>query len=109
MTAYKDRLKQVYQAPPPTWDPLPRCGHIKLAMIREKGKRRGIADEEIVKHQMEGAVHCKKHGVSLTPFCGVICLCENDTVFWCHTMTPHNGVTSDTIMWCYYNTILVTT
>ena len=51
-----DRLKQIYQAPPPTWDPLPQCGHIKLAMIREKGKRRGIADEEMVKHQMKGAV-----------------------------------------------------
>ena len=51
-----ERLKQVYQAPPPTWDPLPQCGHIKLAMIREKGKRRGIADEEMIKHQMEGAV-----------------------------------------------------
>ena len=25
-------------------------------MIREKGKRRGIADEEMIKHQMEGAV-----------------------------------------------------
>ena len=25
-------------------------------MIREKGKRCGIADEEIVKHQMEGAI-----------------------------------------------------
>ena len=51
-----ERLKQVYQAPPPTWNPLPQCGHIKLAMIREKGKRRGIADEEMVKHQMDGLV-----------------------------------------------------
>ena len=51
-----DRLKQVYQAPPPTWDPLPQCGHIKLAMIREKGKQCGIADEEMIKHQMVGAV-----------------------------------------------------
>ena len=51
-----DRFKQVYQAPPPTWDPLPRYRHIKLAMIREKGMRRRIADEEIVKHQMKGAV-----------------------------------------------------
>ena len=48
--------KQVYQAPPPTWDPLPQCGHIKLAMIREKGKRHGIVNEEMVRHQMEGAV-----------------------------------------------------
>ena len=53
---YVDRLKQVYRAPPPTWDPLPQCGHIKLAMIREKGKRRGGADETMVKHQVKGEV-----------------------------------------------------
>ena len=56
LTLYKNRLKQVYKAPPPTWDPLPQCRHIKLAMIREKAKRRGIADEEMIKNQMKGAV-----------------------------------------------------
>ena len=53
---YVDRLKQVYRAPPPTWDPLPQCGHIKLAMIREKGKRRGGADETMVRHQVKGEI-----------------------------------------------------
>ena len=56
LSVYVDRLKQVYQAPPPTWDPLPQCGHIKLAMIREKGKRRGGADETMVRHQVKGEV-----------------------------------------------------
>ena len=51
-----DRLKQVYRDPPPTWNSLPQCRHIKLAMIKGKGTRRGIVDEEMVKHQMEGAV-----------------------------------------------------
>ena len=56
LSVYIDRLKQVYRAPPPTWDPLPQCGHIKLAMIREKGKRRGGADETMVRHQVKGEV-----------------------------------------------------
>ena len=35
-------LRQVYRtAQPPTWDPLPQCKHVKLAMIKEKGKRCG--------------------------------------------------------------------
>ena len=50
---FVSRLKQVYQAPPPSY-PLPQCGHIKLAMMREKGKPCVIAAEEMVKHQMEG-------------------------------------------------------
>ena len=55
LSVYVDRLKQVYRAPPPTWDPLPQCRHIKLAMIREKGKRRG-ADETMVRHHVKGEV-----------------------------------------------------
>ena len=56
VSVYVDRLKQVYRAPPPTWDPLPQCGHIKLAMVREKGKRRGGADETMVRHLVKGEV-----------------------------------------------------
>ena len=36
---YVAKLQQVYQAPSPQWEPLPRCKHIKLAMIKEKGER----------------------------------------------------------------------
>ena len=33
-------LRHIYKtAQPPTWDPLPQCQHVKLAMIKEKGKR----------------------------------------------------------------------
>ena len=53
---YVDRLKKVYKAPPPNWNPLPKCEHIKLAMIRVKGKRRGIADEIMVRRKMRGEV-----------------------------------------------------
>ena len=56
LIVYVDRLKQIYRGPPPTWDPLPQCEHIKLAMIREKGKRRGGADETMVRHHVKGEV-----------------------------------------------------
>ena len=37
-------FQQVYRtAQPPTWDPLPQCQHVKLAMIKKKGKRYGRA------------------------------------------------------------------
>ena len=41
---YVAQLRRVYSAPPPTWDPLPQCKHIRLAMIKEKGKCRDGAD-----------------------------------------------------------------
>ena len=37
---YVAQLRQVYRAPPPTWDPLPQCKHIRLAMI--KGRERDL-------------------------------------------------------------------
>ena len=42
-------------AEPPTWDPLPQCQHVKLAMIKEKGKRCG-SDNTIAKSRVEGDV-----------------------------------------------------
>ena len=42
-------------AQPPTWDPLPQCQHIKLAMIEEKGKRCG-SDSTIAESRVEGDV-----------------------------------------------------
>ena len=49
-------LRQVYRtAQPPTWDPLPQCQHVKLAMIKEKGKRCG-SDKMIAESRVEGNV-----------------------------------------------------
>ena len=49
-------LRQVYRtAEPPTWDPLPQCQHVKLAMIKEKGKRYG-SDNTIAESRVEGDV-----------------------------------------------------
>ena len=49
-------LRQVYRtAQPPTWDPLPQCQHVKLAMIKEKGKRYG-SDKTIAESRVEGDV-----------------------------------------------------
>ena len=49
-------LRQVYRtAQPPTWDPLPQCQHVKLAMIKEKGKRCG-SDKTIAESRVEGDV-----------------------------------------------------
>ena len=42
-------------AEPPTWDPLPQCQHVKLAMIKEKGKRCG-SDNTIAESRVEGDV-----------------------------------------------------
>ena len=42
-------------AEPPTWDPLPQCQHVKLAMIKEKGKRCG-SDKTIAESRVEGDV-----------------------------------------------------
>ena len=49
-------LRQVYRtAEPPSWDPLPQCQHVKLAMIKEKGKRYG-SDKTIAESRVEGDV-----------------------------------------------------
>ena len=49
-------LRQIYRtAQPPTWDPLPQCQHVKLAMIKEKGKRCG-SDKTIAESRVEGDV-----------------------------------------------------
>ena len=42
-------------AEPPTWDPLPQCQHVKLAMIKEKGKRYD-SDKTIAESRVEGDV-----------------------------------------------------
>ena len=49
-------LRQLYRtAQPPTWDPLPQCQHVKLAMIKEKGKRCG-SDKTIVESRVKGNI-----------------------------------------------------
>ena len=49
-------LRQVYRTvQPPTWDPLPQCQHVKLAMIKEKGKRCG-SDKTIVESRVKGNI-----------------------------------------------------
>ena len=53
---YVAQLQQVYKAPPPTWNPLPQCKHIKLAMVKEKGKQYVGADEKITASRVEGKV-----------------------------------------------------
>ena len=53
---YVTSLRQVYRtAQPPTWDPLPQCQHVKLAMIKEKGKRYG-SDKTIAVSRVKGDV-----------------------------------------------------
>ena len=48
LTVYVDRLKRVYQNPPPTRLPFPNnCNHIKLAMTKEKGIRHRQPDAQI--------------------------------------------------------------
>ena len=53
---YVAQLRQVYRAPPPTWDPLPQCKHIRLTMIKKKGKQYVGSDEEIVASRAEGKI-----------------------------------------------------
>ena len=49
-------LRKIYRTEqPPTWDPLPQCQHVKLAMIKEKGKRCG-SDKMIAESRVEGDV-----------------------------------------------------
>ena len=55
-TEFVSSLRQMYRtAQPPTWDPLPQCQHVKLAMIKEKGKRCG-SDKTIAESRVEGDV-----------------------------------------------------
>ena len=56
LTQFVTKLLQVYRtAQPPTWDPLPQCQHVKLAMIKEKGKRCG-SDKTIAESRVAGDV-----------------------------------------------------
>ena len=49
-------LRQVYRtAQPPTWDPLPKCQHVKLAMIKEKGQRHAC-DKTVAESRVVGNV-----------------------------------------------------
>ena len=51
------RLRRVYsKAKPPTWDPLPQCSHVKLAMIKEKGKRYACDIETTAGSRVRGDV-----------------------------------------------------
>ena len=52
---YVTSLRQAYKAPPPHWEPLPLCQHIKLSMIKRKGKRYGI-DEITAESRVLGEV-----------------------------------------------------
>ena len=50
-------LRQMYRiAQPPTWDPLPQCQHVKLAMIKEKGKRYECDTETVAESRVKGDV-----------------------------------------------------
>ena len=50
-------LRQVYsKAQPPTWDPLPQCSHVKLAMIKRKGKRYACDIETTAESRVRGDV-----------------------------------------------------
>ena len=51
------RLRQEYsKAKPPSWDPLPQCSHVKLAMIKEKGKRYACDIETTAESRVKGDV-----------------------------------------------------
>ena len=56
-TEFVTHLRQVYsKAKPPTWDPLPQCSHVKLAMIKEKGKRYACDIETTAESRVGGDV-----------------------------------------------------
>ena len=52
---YVTSLRQAYKALPPHWKPLPLCQHIKLSMIKRKGKRYGT-DEITAESRVFGEV-----------------------------------------------------
>ena len=56
LTVYVDRLKRVYQNPPPTWLPLPNCKHIKLAVTKEKGMRHGREPDAQIECRVKGEI-----------------------------------------------------
>ena len=50
-------LRQVYRtAQPPTWDPLPQCSHVKLAMIKRKGKQYECETKTTAESRVRGDV-----------------------------------------------------
>ena len=53
---YVTSLRQAYKAPPPHWEPLPLCQHIKLSMIKRKGKRYAENDEITAESRVLGEV-----------------------------------------------------
>ena len=53
---YVTHLRRAYPDPTHIWDPLPQCQHIRLAMIKEKGKRRGGNDGGISEELAKGNV-----------------------------------------------------
>ena len=62
---YVTHLQRAYQDPTHIWDPLPQCQHIRLAMIKEKGKRRGgndgVISEELAKGNVDKILEEKVH------------------------------------------------
>ena len=49
-------LRQIYTTDqPPTWDPLPQCQYVKLAMIKEKRKRY-VTEKTVAEHRVKGDV-----------------------------------------------------
>ena len=54
---FATNLRQVYRtAQPPTWDPLPQCGHVKLAMIKRKGKQYECETKTTAESRVRGDV-----------------------------------------------------
>ena len=53
---YVTSLRQTYKAPAPHWEPLPLCQHIKLSMIKRKGKRYAEIDEITAERRVLGEV-----------------------------------------------------
>ena len=50
-------LRKMYRTDqPPTWDPLPQCQHVKLAMIKGKGKRFACRDQVAAQSRAQGVV-----------------------------------------------------
>ena len=48
-------LRQMYRvAQPPTWDPLPQCQHVKIAIAKGKGKRFACHDKAAAKNRAQG-------------------------------------------------------
>ena len=63
-----------YRAPPPTWDPLPQCKHIRLAMI--KGRERDLPTITLKKWAKD---ELKAFGAVAFVHLHDLCVCEDDT------------------------------